>query len=79
MIFVLGLVIVLKQAGILFAPPPRGPDIWLIILGGLFCNGPVMLQALALRFGTGSQSLPPAPSAPDSPSEPSSVPSSGGS
>jgi hypothetical protein len=68
----------MKQAGMGFDPPEGGPSIPLIILGGLFCNGPVMLQALALRFGTGSPSGPPPPSAPPSPPGQLSAPSSGG-
>jgi hypothetical protein len=78
-IFAVGLAIVLKQAGIGFAAPEGGPSIELIILGGLFCNGPVMIQALSLRFGTGSPSSPPPPPVPASPSPPSSAPPSGGS
>jgi hypothetical protein len=77
-IFLTGLAIVLKQAGIFFASPEAGPNIVLIVLGGLFCNGPVVLQALALRFGTGGSSPAPPPPGPDLQSVPSSGPSSGG-
>lgn len=78
-LFLVGIVIGLSQAGIPpFPAPPRGPDVELLIFAGLLCNGPVMLQALALRFGgTGSPSPTPPPALPSS-SEPSSAPSSGG-
>lgn len=78
-IFAVGLAIELKQAGIGFAPPSQGPSIELIILGGLFCNGPVMLQALALRFGGGSSSSPSPQPGPASPSVSASEPPSVGS
>jgi hypothetical protein len=78
-LFVFGVVIVMKQAGLYFPAPAGGPEIELIILGGLFCNGPVMLQFLALRFGaSGSQGAPGSP-APPLPPSPSSAPSSGAS
>lgn len=76
-LFLSGLAIVFKQAGIFFHPPENGPEIELIILGGLFCNGPVMLQALALRFGTGTSPGQQPRQDPPSPPELSSVPSSG--
>lgn len=77
-LFLVGVAIVLKQAGIGFPAPPGGPEVELIILGGLFCNGPLMLQFLALRFGSGGPGSAPASPVPPLPSEPSSVPSSGG-
>lgn len=78
-LFTVGIAIGLSQAGIPpFDPPPGGPDVELLIFAGLLCNGPVMLQALALRFGsTGSQSPTPQPEPPSSP-ELSPAPSSGG-
>lgn len=77
-IFGLGIVLILKQAGIIFSPPASGPSVVLIVLGGLFCNGPIVLQALALRFGTGPSSPGPGPADSASPSGPSSASSSEG-
>lgn len=78
-LFTVGIVIGLSQAGIPpFTPPEGGPDVELLIFAGLLCNGPVMLQALALRFGTGGSPVPPQPAVPPSSPEPSSAPSSGG-
>lgn len=75
-LFALGVVLVLKQAGILFEPPKNGPELELILLGALFCNGPLVLQFLSIRFGAGTSSPPPSPpqSLPESQSEPSSAP-----
>jgi hypothetical protein len=78
LIFLVGIAIVLKQAGIVFAPPPDGPSIQLIITGGLFCNGPVMLQFLSLRFGGGASSSSPGQSGPESQSAQSPEPLAGG-
>lgn len=77
-LFAFGVALVMKQAGMYFAPPTAGPSIPLIVVGALFCNGPVVLQALALRFGTGSRSDPPPPSEPPPQPGQLSVPSSGG-
>lgn len=74
-IFVIGVGIVVKQTGFPFIlePPSSGPSIPALITGALFCNGPVVLQALNIRFGTGSSSSPQAssslPSSPVSSSE----------
>lgn len=76
-LFVFGIVIVMKQAGLYFPAPDGGPEVELIILGGLFCNGPVMLQFLSLRFGTSGSQGQSGSSVPPSPSVPPSVPSSG--
>lgn len=76
-LFLLGVAIVLKQAGIGFSAPPDGPEIELIIVGGLFCNGPLMLQFLALRFGSSGPGSAPASPVSPLPPEPSSAPSSG--
>lgn len=76
-LFCIGAIIVLKQAGILLSPPEGGPQKELIILGALFCNGPLVLQFLALRFGTSGSPRAPARSEPESPPAPSSAPSSG--
>jgi hypothetical protein len=78
LLFLAGLAIVFKQAGIGFDPPDGGPEIELIILGGLFCNGPVVLQALAIRTGSGGSPSSTPPPGPPSPPELSSAPSSGG-
>lgn len=79
-LFGVGIGIVIGQTGFpwLVEAPKDGPEVWSLIVGALFCNGPVMLQALALRFGGGSSPSPAQLSAPGSPPEPSSAPSSGG-
>lgn len=71
-IFGVGVGIVIKQTGFPFLldPPHSGVSVPALVVGALFCNGPVVLQALAIRFGTGSSGAP---------SEPSSQPSSLGS
>lgn len=79
-IFVIGVGITIQQTGfpwLLESPERMNP--WALLTGALFCNGPVVLQALALRFGAGtSQSGPSSePSRPVSPSAPSPEPSSG--
>jgi hypothetical protein len=72
--FTLGLLIILKQAGIGFDPPPTGPSIELLAIGALCCNVPGIIQVIAWRSGTSSsQSAQQSP-----PSPPLSVPSSGG-
>lgn len=81
-LFVVGLGIVLKQTGFPFLlESAEKPSVWYLITGALFCNGPVVLQALALRFGGGTSTPGPSPEAspPALPSAPSSEPSSGGS
>jgi hypothetical protein len=81
-IFGVGVWITVGQTGLpyLVEPPPAGPNVWSLLVGALFCNGPVVLQALALRFGSSTSGSAPSqvPQAPGSPSAPSSVPSSGG-
>lgn len=81
-LFAIGAAIVLKQAGLLppdYQPPTGGPSVVLLVVGALFCNGPLMLQALPMLFRSGSSSPPEAlPPAPVQPSGPSSAPSSGG-
>lgn len=81
-IFGVGVWITAGQTGLpyLVEPPAAGPNVWSLLVGALFCNGPVVLQALALRFGSSTSGSVPsqAPQAPGSPSAPSSVPSSGG-
>lgn len=62
-LFVIGVGITIGQTGFprLLDMPEGGPSIPALITGALFCNGPVVLQALALRFGGGtSSSAPPA-------------------
>ncbi len=74
-LFVLGIAIILKQAGIGFAPPEGGPALELLFIGALFCNGPLFLSYLtARRGGTPGPSEVPAQSAPELPSGPSSAP-----
>lgn len=81
-IFGVGIWITVGQTGLphLVEPPPGGPNIWSLLTGALFCNGPVVLQALALRFGAGTSGSASSqvPQAPASPSALSSEPSSGG-
>lgn len=79
-LYLLGVYIAMSEVGVPpFQRPSSGPNVWVLVFAGLLCNGPVVLQALALRFGTGGQrpELPPSPPAPSP--EPSSAPSSGGS
>jgi hypothetical protein len=77
-LFLVGVALVLKQAGIGFPAPEGGPQIELIIVGGLFCNGPLMLQFLALRFGSGGSGSQPQSPVPPSQPLPSSAQSTGG-
>lgn len=83
MIFGIGIGIVLQQTGfpLLLESPQQGPSIPALVIGALFCNGPVMLQALALRFGGGTAQSGQQPEQPPSvsSSESSAEPSSGGS
>lgn len=75
-LFGVGVSLILKQAGIIFRPPDGGVELELLLLGALFCNGPLVLQYLSLRRGT-LPSLPQElPSAPGSPSAPPSASSS---
>jgi hypothetical protein len=77
-IFGVGIGIVIQQTGFPFLlESPEHPSVPALVVGALFCNGPVMLKALALRFGGGSSSLPSGPSEPALPSEPSPEPLSG--
>jgi len=52
--FALGLVIILKQSGILFDPPPQGPSVELLAIGALCCNVPGILQVIQWRSGISS-------------------------
>ena len=72
--FALGLVIILKQSGILLPPPPEGPSIELLAIGALCCNVPGILQVIQWRSGISSSPGPAQPSA----SALSSAPSSDG-
>jgi len=77
-LFALGIVLILKQAGILFPPPEGGPSLEVLFIGALFCNGPLFLQYLTLRRGISGPSEDSGPSVPVSPSVPPSGHSSGG-
>jgi hypothetical protein len=77
-LFGVGIVIILKQAGILFPPPVGGVSLELLFLGALFCNGPLVLQYLSLRRGIPTPLPPAPPSVPDLPLGPPSASSSGG-
>ena len=70
--FALGLVIILKQSGILFAPPSGGPSVELLAIGALCCNVPGILQVIQWRSGTSSSAGSPQPSPSASLSAPSS-------
>jgi hypothetical protein len=76
-VFVAGLLIILKEAGLLapwYPAPAGGPSIELLALGALCCNIPGILQVIQWRSGMGSSSSPSPPSVSASPSVP---PSSG--
>jgi hypothetical protein len=80
-LFVFGLWIVVGQTGLPFIlDSPDKLNLYALITGALFCNGPVVLQALSIWLGkstsSGGQSPEPSP-LPPSP-EPSSESSSGG-
>jgi hypothetical protein len=80
-LFVVGLGIVVMQTGFpwLLAAPEK-LNLYALITGALFCNGPVVLQALAIWRGGATSSA--GPSQPPSPSPPPSAPlpeTSGGS
>lgn len=77
-LFGVGIVIILKQAGIIFPPPDGGVQLELLFLGALFCNGPLVLSYLSLRRGIPTPLPPQLPSEPGSPSAPPSVSSPGG-
>jgi hypothetical protein len=79
-LFVAGLGIVVQQTGFPYLLESADKlSIPYLITGALFCNGPVVLQALTLRFGTASPGPSPASPLPGSSSESSSAPSPGGS
>lgn len=70
--FILGLAIILKQAGILFDPPPNGPSVELLVIGALCCNVPGILQVIQWRAGISGPSSPPESPQSSSPSAPAS-------
>jgi hypothetical protein len=80
-LFAVGLGIVLQQTGFPFVlESPEKLNLYALVTGALFCNGPVVLQALAIWFGRSTSSA--GPSQPASPSQPPSEPlpeTSGGS
>lgn len=69
-VFIMGLVIILKEAGLLpwYPAPAGGPSIELLALGALCCNVPGILQVIQWRSGMGSSSSPPPHSPSVSPS-----------
>jgi hypothetical protein len=67
-LFLLGVVIILKQAGIGFTPPSGGPSLELLSLGILLCNGPLFLQYVSVWRATPGSSVSPASPAPSAPS-----------
>lgn len=70
-LFVFGIVIIARQAGIVF-PAPERVELELLAIGALFCNGPLFLSYWNARRGTPGPSVEPAPSEPGSQSAPSS-------
>lgn len=79
-LYLLGCYIAMSEVGVPpFQRPPHGPSVMVLVFAGLLCNGPVVLQALQLRFGTGSSRPPEQLPPPEPSSEPSSAASSGGS
>lgn len=81
-IFAVGVGITIGQTGFpyLLEAPDQGPSIPALVVGALFCNGPVVIQALQARFGGGTSSSGQSPEQQGlrSPSAPSSGPSLGG-
>lgn len=73
-IFLIGVGIVIKQTGFpyILDSPESGLSVPALIIGALFCNGPVVLQALSIRFGTGTPGRSPESSSPPSSPESSS-------
>jgi hypothetical protein len=78
-IFILGILIISRQAGIVF-DPPKDVSIELLAIGALMANVPGILHVIAWRSGTatGSQSSPPDSPPPGSPQPPLPASSSGG-
>lgn len=81
-LFVVGVWITIGQTGFpkFLDMPADGPNVWALLTGVSLCNGPMVLQALALRFGGGTSSSAPSPEPllPAPPSAQSSGQSSGG-
>jgi hypothetical protein len=72
-LFLTGVAIAMNETGVYpFSRPSGGPSTMALLFAGLLCNGPVVLQALGIRFGTGSPTPQPEQSQPDTQSEPSS-------
>jgi hypothetical protein len=77
-VFVIGALIILKQAGLFFPAPADGPSIELLAIGALCCNVPGILQVIQWRSGTQSPPSGEQPSPSGSPSgQPSVAPSAG--
>jgi len=80
-LFLVGICIVVKQTGLPWLLESAAkPSVWYLAVGALFCNGPVVLQALTIWRGAGTSSPGQSPGLPSSgsPSEPSPAPSSAG-
>jgi len=71
-VFVIGALVILKQAGLYFAPPSGGPSIPLLAIGALCCNVPGILQVIQWRSGISG--LPPSAGPSSSASQPGSQP-----
>ena len=73
-LFLTGVAIAMNETGVPpFSRPQGGPNTIALVFAGLLCNGPVVLQALGIRFGIGTQPPQREPEQPDTSSEPSSV------
>lgn len=58
-LYALGIYMAMSETGVPpFDRPSGGPNVWVLIFAGLLCNGPVVLQALSIRFGSGPSSRP---------------------
>lgn len=75
-LFILGVAIISRQAGIYF-DPPEDVSIELLAIGALCCNIPGILQVIAWR-STGTSSSPPEQPAQRSQPPPLPAPYSGG-
>jgi hypothetical protein len=73
-LFLTGVAIAMNETGVYpFSRPSGGPSTMALLFAGLLCNGPVVLQALGIRFGTGSHTVPPEQSPQGQSSESSSL------
>ena len=76
--YLIGVTLMFKQAGIIFAPPTQ-PNETLTWIAALLIGVPGVAQIIALRFGTGSSPSVPAPPGSSGSSGQPSSPVAGGS